>query len=111
MNVNSTNTSSLLSGAYEEYRRYERYLALAYAIGLVTVTVMFFPGGAWPGCVAVATLLAISFRQYHRAVHRYVGLPGPDTDQAVQVWGTAAQACVWGSVPIVLALAVLQFVH
>ncbi|WP_292963823.1 hypothetical protein [Novosphingobium sp. UBA1939] len=109
MNVNSADSSSALaSGVYEEYRRYERYLALACGLGLVVVVSLLCPGAAWGGSGALLLAIVGSFHRYHRAVHRYVGRPSPDTDHALQLWGTTAQACVWGAVPIVLALVVLQ---
>lgn len=108
MNVNSADSSALLSEVYPEYVRYERYLALALGLGVVIVLSLLCPGATWPGSAVLLLVVAATFRRYHRSVHRYVGAPGPKTDQSLQLWGTAAQACVWGAVPIVLALLVLQ---
>ena len=108
MNVNSADSSALLSGVYEEYQRYERYLALAFGLGVVVVVSMLCPGSAWLGSATLLMVIVAAFRRYHRAVHRYVGSPNPTTDQALQLWGTTAQACVWGAIPIMIALLVLQ---
>ncbi|GAB78509.1 hypothetical protein SAMN05421595_2780 [Austwickia chelonae] len=108
MDVNSQ-SPIVLAAVYEEYRRYERYLALAFGLGLVTVVSLLCQNPAWPGSMAILAVVAAAFRKYHLVVHRLVGDPGPATDQAVQLWGTAAQACVWGAIPIVCALGVLQF--
>lgn len=107
MNVNA-DSPMLIGAAYEEYVRYERYLALACGIGFLTFTTLLLPGSAWGGSLAVLALVGAAFRKYHVVIHRFVGAPTPDTDQAVQLWGTAAQACVWGAAPVVLALCVLQ---
>lgn len=108
MSVNSADSSALVSGGYEEYERYERYLALAFGLGVIVVASLLCPGATWLGSAALLLAITAAFRRYHRAVHRYVGSPRPDTDSALQLWGTTAQACVWGAVPIVLALLVLQ---
>ncbi|MCA0436364.1 MAG: hypothetical protein M9891_04510 [Austwickia sp.] len=108
MNVNSTNSSAMISDVFEEYRRYERYLALAFGLGIIVVVSMLCPDAMWAGSAALLLLIVGAFRRYHQAVHRYVGAPGPDTDHTLQLWGTTAQACVWGAVPIVMALVVLQ---
>lgn len=108
MNVNSADSSALVSNVYEEYCRYERYLALAFGLGVVVVVSMLCPGATWAASAGLLLGIAGAFRRYHHAVHRYVGAPGPDTDHSLQLWGTMAQACVWGAVPIVLALLVLQ---
>ncbi|WP_162872989.1 hypothetical protein [Austwickia chelonae] len=107
MDVNSQ-SPIVLTAVYDEYRRYERYLALAFALGLVTVVSLLCQNPAWPASTAVLAVVAIAFRKYHVVVHRLIGAPGPAADQAVQLWGTAAQACVWGAIPIVFAMGVLQ---
>lgn len=109
MNVNSADSASLLTGAYEEYLRYERYLALAYGIAFVLFASLLCPGSAWVGSLGILMVLGLAFRKYHLVVHHFVGCPDPERDQAVQLWGTAAQACVWGALPIVMALCALQF--
>ncbi|QQS01623.1 MAG: hypothetical protein IPK37_04110 [Austwickia sp.] len=108
MNVNSADSSALVSEVYEEYQRYERYLALAFGLGTVVVVSMLCPGATWAASAALLLGIWAAFRRYHLAVHRYVGSPSPDTDQALQLWGTTAQACIWGAMPITLALLVLQ---
>lgn len=108
MSVNSADSPAMIGDGYDEYRRYERYLALALGLGVVVAGSLLCPGPLWLGYAGLLLAIGGSFRRYHHAVHRYVGAPGPDTDRALQLWGTVAQACVWGAVPIVVALLMLQ---
>lgn len=108
MSIHSADTPSLASEAYAEYRRFERYLAPAYALVLVAAVSLMCPGSVTLGCLALGAVIGFTFRRYHRAVHHYVGNPSARTDRAVQMWGTASQASIWAAVPIAIAMVALQ---
>lgn len=107
MSVNSE-VPWTLSEVFEEYQRYERYLAVAYGVIFVAVVSMLCPGTLWGGCLGLIAAVSLAFRKYHVVVHRFVGSPSEQADHAVQLWGTAAQAIVWAALPLVVAICMVQ---
>lgn len=107
MSVNS-DAPRILSGVFEEYQRYERYLAVAYGIVFVSVVSLLCPDALWGGCLGLIAAVSAAFRRYHVVVHRFIGSPTEQLDRQVQLWGTTAQAIVWAALPLTVAICMVQ---